>query len=546
MPQSEFQNAKLEVRAVRQGHLMSMTNSRTPTGVGVAALPLPNRELLERLGQIAQHLGTRSFLVGGPVRDLLLNAEEVRRQKSGTRSQKLRTTGSEQVQHSLDIDIAVEDHSREYGADIARELGGRFIYHSRFMTGTVSFPERQSATDVPQASESGPSSLAPRPASLSHIDITQTRAETYATPAVLPTVRPASIVGDLGRRDFTINAMALEITPGSFGTFIDPFDGRADVNARVVRVLHARSFIDDPTRIFRCIRFAVRLGFEIEPGTLEPMRAAIEQRLPAFLTPERILYELRLICAEPLVVPMVKALVREGVLDAAWRWTPPGGFCSRLEKLAAAMRARRDMTESAEDSDRVPSAEELLFVYWLSALPVTERFPIRKEERDAAAAIAGFAKLRPKLSRKLRPSEVFSTLRSMPEQALQILAVLETKAVSAKVRAQLDSYSKVRLAATGADLRAAGLRPGPAFREILDKLLFARLDGTIRDVTDEREMLAKLAAEHGARFLAPASDATAESAPLPRIKPARSRAAPRHDSGHVPGRTRQEGARVQR
>jgi tRNA nucleotidyltransferase (CCA-adding enzyme) len=421
---------------------------------------LPNRELLERLGAIALRLGTRSFLVGGPVRDLILGLP------------------------SPDLDVAVEDRSREFGAAVAKEFGGRFVYHSRFLTGTIQFDQSPIAPP-----------LAPRPLPLAHIDITQTRAETYERPAVLPAVRPASIVGDLGRRDFTINSMALELTPGSFGAFIDPFDGRADVTQRRVRVLHARSFIDDPTRIFRCVRFATRFGFEIEQQTLELMRAAIEQRLPAFLTPERILYELRLICAEPLVLPMVEALIHEQVLKAAWRWTPPRGFVAGMAKLARVCSASLGTRSESSKQDSVMSLRsELLFIFWLSVLPVTDRFPIRKEERDAAEAVAGFAKLRDKLRRKLKPSQVVQTLRSVPEPALRILAALESKAASTNIRAFLDNYSTIRIAATGKDLRAAGLKPGPAFREILDKLLFARLDGKIRTVADEHALLRRLAA----------------------------------------------------
>jgi tRNA nucleotidyltransferase (CCA-adding enzyme) len=465
------------------------------------------RELLERLGGIAQHLGTRSFLVGGPVRDLILGRP------------------------SPDLDIAVEVGTREFGAAVAKEFGGRFVYHSRFLTGTVSFPQPQSTSSRQQARESGRNSLLP-----SHIDITQTRAETYERPAVLPAVRPASIIGDLGRRDFTINAMAMEITPGSFGTFIDPFDGRADVEQGRVRVLHARSFIDDPTRIFRCIRFAARLRFAIEPQTLDLMRSAVKERLPAFLTPERVLYELRLICAEQQALPIVKALVRERVLEAAWRWTPPAGFVAGLAKLACRelrmpnfdLRSSFLVPRSSfivprssfivhrssflgqspflgnsecrtskfeprtSDFQRSCPAPELLFIYWLSVLPLTDRFPIRKEERDAATAVAGFVKLEHKLKRKLKPSAVYKLLRPVPEPALHVLAVLEAKDVSVHIKAFLDNYRKVRIATTGADLRGAGLEPGPAYRKILDELLFARLDGRIRTVTEERQMLAKL------------------------------------------------------
>jgi tRNA nucleotidyltransferase (CCA-adding enzyme) len=359
-----------------------------------------------------------------------------------------------------DIDIAVEDKSHEFGAAVAKEFGGRFVYHSRFLTGTV---ELLPIPDSPLPS--------------SHMDITQTRTETYPRPAVLPQVKPASIVADLARRDFSINAMALEITPDSFGTFIDPYHGRNDLASRLVRILHERSFTDDPTRIFRCIRFAIRLGFAIESGTLELMRAAIEHRYPALLTPERLLYELRLICAEPLVLPIVEALVRERVLEAAWRWTPPRGFLSGMAKLAA-----------------FPA--DLLFIYWLSVLPVTDRFPIRKEERDAAEAVAGFAKLKGKLKRKpkLKPSEIYQALRGVPESALWILAALGPQPVARRIKTFLDELRHVSISVTGKDLRAAGLKPGPAYGEILDKLLFARLDGRIRTVADEHALLRRLAA----------------------------------------------------
>jgi len=512
-----------------------MTNSRTPADGEQPPLALPNRELLERLGAIAHRLGTRSFLVGGPVRDLILGRtqprEETGTHHKGTKTQSNPESGAlvtsclgGSIPDSVflsDIDVAVEDSSREFGAAVAKEFGGCFVFHSRFLTGTVSFPEQPAGKlgTVPRSASVGhargivgtsgagqspfssaPSSPAPRTTSLAHIDITQTRAETYERPAVLPAVRPASIVGDLGRRDFTVNAMALEITPASFGTFIDPFDGRADVTQRRVRVLHARSFIDDPTRIFRCIRFATRLGFKIERQTLDLMRSAVEQRLPAFLTPERVLYELRLICVEPLVLPMVRTLIRERVLEATWRWNSPRGFVDDMAKLTRQAKSLGTVPGAgAPQSGTVPGfrAADLLFIYWLSVLPVTDRFPVRKEERDAAEAVAAFDKLKPKLRRRLTPSAVYRILRSVSEPALAILATIETGTVSTNIRAFLDDYSKVRIASTGADLRAAGLKPGPAYRAILDELLFARLDGRIRTVTEEHALLQRLAKQTG-------------------------------------------------
>lgn len=393
-----------------------------------------------------------------------------------------------------DLDVAVEDRSREFGTAVAREFGGRFVFHSRFLTGTVFLRKPQGSSHKIQAGLPD------------HIDITQTRTETYPRPAVLPQVKPASIVADLARRDFSINAMALEITPDSFGTFIDPYHGRDDLAGHRVRILHERSFIDDPTRIFRCIRFATRLGFAIEPGTLEPMRAAIEQRHPALLTPERILYELRLICAEPLVLPMVEALIHEQVLEAAWRWTPPRGFLSGMAKLARQSKslgtvhgAGAPQSGNLGTRSEIPGGfrscpSDLLFVYWLSVLPVTDRFPIRKEEREAAEAVAGFTKLRGKLKHELKPSAIYQALRDQPETALMILAAIESQPVARHIKTFLGELRHVSISVTGKDLRAAGLKPGPAFREILDKLLFARLDGRIRTVADEHALLRRLAA----------------------------------------------------
>jgi tRNA nucleotidyltransferase (CCA-adding enzyme) len=318
--------------------------------------------------------------------------------------------------------------------------------------------------------------------------LSQTRTEVYPRPAVLPQVKPASIKDDLARRDFTINAMALELTPGAFGTFIDPHGGTADMENGIVRVLHDRSFTDDPTRIFRCLRFATRLGFGIEPRTLKLLRQAVGQRLPALLTPERVLYELRCICAEAKAAAIVRRVVRERVLEAAWRWRPPSDFLPRFARLARVGMVRNLWGQSPDFA-----ALSLLFVFWLSTLPVTDRFPIRKEEREAAQAIAEFGRLKRKLKRKLKPSAVFRLLCPLPKQALEVLAAVETGKVRKNLRLYLDELRHVRVSTTGNELRALGIAPGPAYRAILDKLLFARLDGKIRTVADEKDLLRRLA-----------------------------------------------------
>lgn len=320
------------------------------------------------------------------------------------------------------------------------------MYHDRFLTGTVTVPDGW------------------------HIDVTQTRTEIYPRPASLPRVRPATIEQDLVRRDFSINAIAVELNPRSFGRPVDPCRGRVDLARRLIRVLHPRSFADDPTRIYRAIRLAVRLGFEIEADTLCRLRGAVAERMPARLSPERQLQELRLICREPDVLMMVEALDHEGILAAGFSPAPPRRCLPSLRRLVVGH-----------------AQPELLFVFLLTVLPIDRTFPITREQRDAATALRDFTRVRSRLARARRDSTVFRLLHSVPEPALSILALIETSAIAVKVRRFRDRLAGTRTQVTGRQLHALGLKPGPAYRRVLDRLLDARLD---RRVTSEAEELA--------------------------------------------------------
>src|SRR3954468_1208070 len=166
-----------------------------------------------------------AFLVGGAVRDLVRGADAV------------------------DLDIAVEGSARSVARALAGRLSGRAVQHERFGTATV---------------EAGDLSF----------DVAGTRRESYERPGALPTVEPASLAEDLGRRDFTINAMAVGLTGDDLGHLYDPCGGLADMDAGLIRVLHDRSFLDDPTRLLRAVRYAVRLGFSLDPETERLAREA--------------------------------------------------------------------------------------------------------------------------------------------------------------------------------------------------------------------------------------------------------------------------------
>ncbi|MBI3292575.1 MAG: CCA tRNA nucleotidyltransferase, partial [Elusimicrobia bacterium] len=194
---------------------------------------------LRQVGREAKAMGLNAFLVGGTVRDLLL------KHPSG------------------DPDIVVVGNPEP----LVRRLGARWratvLPHPQFLTFVLTFPDG------------------------THLDVATARGERYETPAALPQVSPASIEEDLWRRDFSINALALGLNPSAWGQLLDPTGGLQDLQQLKIRVLHARSFWDDPTRIFRAARFAGRYQFTLEAQTLQWLREALIRRLPRRLSPER-------------------------------------------------------------------------------------------------------------------------------------------------------------------------------------------------------------------------------------------------------------------
>src|SRR6185295_6671142 len=207
-----------------------MKHSRKHTVLlnGIPGRPL---HLLKRIGRLADERGVAVYLVGGVVRDLLLKRE------------------------ILDLDLTVEGDGMAFARLVADRYGAGLAVFERFATARLAFPDGLK------------------------MDIATTRRESYAQPAVLPTVQPASIEEDLFRRDFTINAIAVQLNPHQFGSVFDPCGGQGDLRVRTIRVLHSGSFQDDPTRIFRAIRFEQRFGFRLERTTVGLLAQAASKDL---------------------------------------------------------------------------------------------------------------------------------------------------------------------------------------------------------------------------------------------------------------------------
>jgi len=254
----------------------------------------PQKRALELIRETAAEKQCRPFLVGGPVRDLLLG------------------------RHVVDIDIALENDSSVLARALAKRLNARVRSFPQFMTYKVT------ADSLPE------------------IDIATARKERYPKPGALPSVQAGKLRDDLLRRDFAINAMALDVISGELH---DPADGKSDLDGKRVRVLHDASFVDDPTRIFRAIRLATRLGFRIEPHTKDLMRQAIDGGALSTVAKERIWRELFLAMDEPAAPEILTAFTEHGATRALFSARTPSR--ARLELARAQVEASPELDHHA-------------------------------------------------------------------------------------------------------------------------------------------------------------------------------------------------------
>ncbi len=246
----------------------------------------PQQRALDLVREVAAEKNSRPYLVGGPVRDLFLG------------------------RGVIDIDLTLEEGSSTLARGVAKRVNGRLRSFPQFLTYKVvaeNFPE---------------------------IDIATARKERYAHPGALPSVSAGLLKDDLLRRDFSMNAIALDVLSGEVH---DPTGGQEDIRQRVVRVLHDESFIDDPTRILRAIRLTARLGFTIEPRTAELMETAIRDGALTTVSKERLWHELRLAFDEVDAPKIIMALNRSGALDVLIdrRRTVDPVELERVQKLVA-------------------------------------------------------------------------------------------------------------------------------------------------------------------------------------------------------------------
>lgn len=368
-----------------------------------------------------------AYLVGGAVRDILRG------------------------DLSADIDIAVEVDAHATAAALAERLRAVAVAHDRFDTATV------------------------RAEGLS-VDVAQTRTERYGTPGSLPVVAPATLRDDLRRRDFAINAMAVALRGDELGRLHDPCGGSRDLDARVVRVLHAGSFLDDPTRILRAVRYEARLDFRMDRETEDLARDAVAIGAMRTLSGARLRDALLLLLAEvdaPSALRRLHDLGVDRALDPALEFDPTLAASAAIG--AGEVGADRVLTTLAALIARAPQA----LARWLDSLGL---------DRDGRARVDRAARDAPALAEGLRAVELsasarYALLHDEPPEALALALAL-----GAPPEPILDYASRlrfVRLDITGDDLIAAGVEPGPVMGRALAQTLRAKLDGEVAGRDDE-------------------------------------------------------------
>ena len=415
---------------------------------------LPQRivRLLREFGRLADEERIGLYLVGGVVRDLLLKRS------------------------NWDLDLTVEGNGISFARLVTNRYGAGLALFERFSTARLVFPDGLK------------------------VDIASTRRESYADPAALPDVVTASLEEDLFRRDFTINAMAVQLNLVQWGELRDPFGGQQDLKNKTLRVLHDRSFVDDPTRIFRAIRFAERFGFRIEPNTGRLLARASSANLVARLSGPRLANEIFALMKEDHPDAAIRRLRRLRLLRFLHPRLSPG---KRTERLLAVL----PQTIGAWKR-RCPELFLNRPLLWVMALlahasasviaGTIQRLQLATTESRAlqwAGEKSGRVAKTLSADALLRPSHIYHLLSRLPNEALALVlakGLVSSKAAGiVRLKRRLTRFlERDRLTTTtinGNTLKEFGLRPGPHFKKILDRLLDERLDGRITAVAQERD-----------------------------------------------------------
>ena len=398
---------------------------------------------LARIGEVASEIGFAAYVVGGFVRDLFL------------------------YRPNEDLDIVIEGDGIQFATQFARLEGTRIHAYAKFGTAVIIYPDGFK------------------------IDVASARLEYYRFPADLPVVEMSSIKHDLFRRDFTINTLAIHLNPERFGTLIDFFAAQKDLKEKAIRVLHNLSFVEDPTRVFRAIRFEQRFGFSIGKFTSGLIENAVKMDFFKRLSGRRVFAELRLILEEENPTPALMRLQDYNLLNV----------------IHPSVSIKGELRALLNSTKKVLAWYDLLFleepymkwtVYFLALL--------HQSDRQISEEICKHLELAPRL-RKIFCEDRFTAdrclywlERNLPaknsllyarllalrsELILYMMAVTKSEKVKKAISYFCTQLRYVKVAIGGKDLLVLGLKPGPLFREILQAVLEEKLNGGLKTRYDE-------------------------------------------------------------
>ena len=397
-------------------------------------LPAELVSFMRKTSSLAESYGERLYLVGGLVRDLLLNKT------------------------NLDLDLVVEGDAIALARKLMADNPDKITVHRRFGTAKLKFPNWS-------------------------VDIATARQESYARHGALPIIKPSSITSDLFRRDFTVNAMAIELNPGSYGRLIDLYGGRDDLKDKLIRILNDKSFIDDATRIWRSLRYEQRLGFKLEPDTLRLLKRDIP--MLSSISGDRIRYELECVLKEQYPERVFSRAEELGVLGKLHPSLRGNGI---LEKTFGSAR-------KLYSPGKPPAGLYLsLLAYPLTAKETEQLILHLRLSKPLARALRDTSgikdKLAPLADPGLAPSGIYRILHGYHPQAITAnLLASDSPVAKEHIRLFLAKLRYIKPALTGNDLKKMGIAQGPRIKEILNLLHDARLNGKVTSKRGEEKLV---------------------------------------------------------
>ncbi|MFN2215315.1 MAG: CBS domain-containing protein [Anaerolineales bacterium] len=410
------------------------------------------RNIIHAIAEEAQAIKVPIYVVGGFVRDLLLGRP------------------------SMDFDVVVEGDGIKIANLVSEKYGGRVTIHKRF--GTAKWFLAGSAFtggDFPE-----------------FLDFITARMEFYSRPTALPTVERSSIKFDLHRRDFTINTLAIRLDGKHFGELYDFWGGLNDLKNQDIRVLHSLSFIDDPTRILRAIRFEQRFHFHLEERTLQLLMDA--RSMLNNISGDRIRHEIDLILLEENYSEMLSRLQELGILKeihTSLIWNEE--FSAEISQLID-QPIPENWIQSSKDDQIITDRNSLIYLLWFSTLPddglnsLCDRLKFPKVLRKILMDLKSVKKDLDALT-DAKPSEVVSSLFGKSMTSLFVARLLGTKDQVEVLDEFVSNWRNIKAVTTGWDLQKRGIQPGPEYKKIIERLRSAWLDGEVKTLEEEKSLL---------------------------------------------------------